>query len=252
MIYNRIDMKKAIVVGATSGIGKEVAIILSERGYRIGVAGRRENLLQELVDNHQNIVAYKIIDITKDGADDELLQFVSELDGIDLYFHSSGIGYQNPHLDAEKELRTVETNVKGFTRMIDAMYEYFSAKGGGHIAVISSIAGTKGLGAAPAYSATKRYQNHYIEALSQLSSMRKNNVKFTDIRPGFVATNLLNDGATYPMKMNCDYAAKRVVNAVLRKKKIAVIDWRYTILVFFWKLIPRCIWTKLKIVTIKD
>ncbi len=245
-------MKKAIVVGATSGIGREVAIILSERGYEIGVFGRRENLLQELVDKHKNIVAYKVIDITDDNAANDLLQFVNEMGGIDLYFHSSGIGYQNPRLDAEKELRTVETNVKGFTRMIDAMYNYFAENGGGHIAVISSIAGTKGLGAAPAYSATKRYQNHYIEALSQLSSMRNSKVKFTDIRPGFVATSLLDDGASYPMKMTCDYAAKRVAKTVLKKKKIAIIDWKYAILVFFWRLIPRCIWTRLKIVSIKD
>jgi len=113
--------------------------------------------------------------------------------------------------------------------------------------VISSIAGTKGLGIAPAYSATKRFQNTYIDALEQLSGMQKLNIRFTDIRPGFVATNLLNDGKNYPMLMQTEKVAKLIVKALNRKKRVAVIDWKYSILVFFWKLIPRCIWKRMNV-----
>lgn len=110
---------------------------------------------------------------------------------MDLFFLSSGIGSQNPDLKPEIELNTARTNVEGFTRMVTAAFNHFKTQGGGHIAVISSIAGTKGLGIAPAYSATKRFQNTYIEALAQLSRMQHLNIHFTDIRPGFVATDLL-------------------------------------------------------------
>ena len=111
-------------------------------------------------------------------------------------------------------------------------------QGKGHIAVISSIAGTKGLGIAPAYSATKRFRNTYIDALEQLSRMHHLHISFTDI-PGFVATGLLNDGKHYPMLMSPKTVAAHIVRAIHRKQRIAVIDWRYRLLVFFWKLIPR-------------
>ena len=100
-------------------------------------------------------------------------------------------GYQNRNLEPEIELNTARTNVEGFIRMVTAAFDYFKKTKKGHIAVISSIAGTKGLGVAPAYSATKRFQNTYIDALAQLARMQHLNIRFTDIRPGFVATDLL-------------------------------------------------------------
>ena len=222
-------------MGATSGIGREVAVLLSQNGYNVAVAGRREELLRQLVAEHDAITQYKVIDINAEDAPHKLNELINSMGGIDLYFHSSGIGYQNPNLDIDKEMRTVETNAMGFARII-----------------ITSIAGTKGLGAAPAYSATKRFQNNYIEALSQLASMKGVDVTFTDIRPGFVATDLLGDNAVYPMKMDKYYVARKVVKAVLRRRKVVIVDWRYAILVFFWRLVPRCIWTKMKIVSKKD
>ena len=116
--------------------------------------------------------------------------------------------------------------------------------------MVSSIAGTKGLGIAPSYSATKRYQSTYMQSLAQLSRMRNDNILFTDIRPGFVDTPLLRS-ANYPMKMQADYVAKKLYKAVLCKKRVAIIDWRYSLLVFFWKLIPTFLWERLKIVKTK-
>lgn len=78
----------------------------------------------------------------------------------------------NAALDATKEMGTLLTNGVGFTRMVGEAYRYFAECGGGHIAVISSIAGTKGLGAAPAYSGTKAFQNVYVQALEQQAHMR--------------------------------------------------------------------------------
>ena len=187
--------KRAIVMGATSGIGKEVAIILAQNGYEVGIAGRRENLLIDTMHSTEGIVDYQVIDLNSDDAPDLLHQLIARLGGIDLYFHSSGIGFQNVDLDSGKETSTTVTNVLGFTRIIDTVFDYFVSIGHGHIAAISSIAGTKGLGAAPAYSASKAYQNTYLEALAQLASIRGVKIGFTDIRPGFVATDLLNDGA---------------------------------------------------------
>ena len=236
-------------MGATSGIGCEVAKLLASKGYQVAIAGRREARLNELQAAVPGIVASKVIDICSDEAPQLLLQLAHEMGGIDLYFHSSGIGFQNLSLNEEKEMSTVETNALGFTRMIGTAFRYFTDKGSGHIAAISSIAGTKGLGAAPAYSATKALQNHYLEALAQLAAIRRLNITITDIRPGFVATDLLNDGEHYPMLMSKTRVAEYAVEAVIKKKSVATIDWRYRILVALWRLVPHRIWRKMRIAT---
>ena len=239
--------KRAVIMGATSGIGYEVARLLLSEGWKLGLAGRREENLRKLQSEFPGQVCIKAIDVKDEDAGNALFSLIDELGGMDMYFHSSGIGHQNANLDADIELNTLETNGTGFTRMVGAAFRYFRDKGKGHIAVISSIAGTKGLGIAPAYSATKRFQNTYIDALEQLASMKKLDIRFTDIRPGFVATNLLNDEKKYPMLMKTDYTARLIVKALNSKKRIAVIDWKYRILVFFWRLIPRCVWKRMSV-----
>ena len=165
---------------------------------------------------------------------------------MDVFLLSSGIGSQNRNLNSDIELSTDQTNTVGFTQMVISAYDYFKKHGSGQLAVISSIAGTKGLGAAPSYSATKRYQNTYIEALDQLAQMEKLPIVFTDIRPGFVKTDLLKNDK-YPMLMSPQYVARKIVKAIERKKRRTVIDWKYAVLVFFWKLIPSFVWRRLPI-----
>ena len=166
---------------------------------------------------------------------------------MDVFLLSAGIGKQNAALQSGIELATAETNVLGFIRMVDTAYAYFREKGGGHLAVISSIAGTKGLGAAPAYSATKRFQNTYIEALAQLARMQRLNIHFTDIRPGFVDTDLLGDDKKYPLLMSPSKVATSIIRAIERREPVCTIDIRYRILVFFWRLIPRFLWERLPV-----
>lgn len=242
-------MKKAIIIGATSGIGQEVAGILVQQGWRIGIAGRREEVLRSMQQANPQQIEIQHLDVTKENAVLHLTELIDRLGGMDLFFLSSGVGYQNRNLEPEIELNTARTNVEGFTRMVDTAFSYFKNNGGGHLAVISSIAGTKGLGVAPAYSATKRFQNTYIDALEQLAHLQKLNIHFTDIRPGFVATDLLNDGKHYPMLMKTDQVGRDIVRALHRKQRVAIIDGRYRILVFFWRMIPRWIWKRLPVKT---
>ena len=241
-------MKKAIIIGASSGMGKEVSKLLLTDGWQIGIGARRMDALDELKQQKPESVVTAAIDVMAEDAARHLEQLIADNGGMDLFFLASGIGKQNPNLDSEIELRTVATNGMGFTRMVDTAFNWFAAHGGkGQIAVISSIAGVKGLGMAPSYSATKAFQNTYIEALSQLANMRHLDICFTDIRPGFVKTDLLNDGKNYPLLMDKTKVAKKIVSAIYNKRSVQIIDWRYRILVFFWQLIPRCIWMKLPI-----
>ena len=237
-------MKRAIIIGASSGMGREVARILLAEGWRIGVAARRTAPLRELEIANPKQVVSADIDVNDEEAPAKLLSLIERLGGIDLYFHAAGVGWQNPQLDLTVELDTVRTNGMGFTRLVDTAFGYMATHGGGHIAVISSIAGTKGLGPAPAYSATKAFQNTYIQALEQLANARRLPIRFTDIRPGFVDTPLLA-GVHYPMLMSSTAVARQIVRAVNRRRHVRVIDWRYRVLVFFWRLIPNVVWRRL-------
>lgn len=242
-------MKRAIIIGATSGIGQEVAKCLLLEGWQIGIAGRRQSALETQQRVAPNQIEIQVLDVTQEDAAEKLNMLIDKMGGMELFLLSSGIGFQNMKLDIEVELNTARTNVEGFTRMVDTAFAYFKKNGGGHLAVISSIAGTKGLGVAPAYSATKRFQNTYIDALEQLAHLQKLNIHFTDIRPGFVATDLLNDGKHYPMLMKADKVGWHIARALKNKRRIVVIDWRYRILVFFWKMIPRWLWKRLPVKT---
>ena len=256
--------KRAIVMGATSGIGQEVAKLLAANGYEVGIAGRREERLVQMAQATPGIVAHRQIDVTKEDAPTELHKLIEELGGMDLYFHSSGIGWENVSLDPDKELKTVETNAMGFVRMVSAAYNWFAeqradeanqrAEGAeqrasskerkARIACITSIARTRGLGAAPAYSATKRMQAHYLECLSQQARMRHLNIGITDIRPGFVATDLIA-GSHFPLQLKAEDVARTIVRAIEQGREVVTIDWRYRLLVAVWQLIPRWLWVRL-------
>ena len=239
--------KTAIIVGASSGIGQEAAKLLLADGWRLGIAARREEPLMEMKAKAPESVEVMTIDVTKLDAGERLRSLIERLGGMDLYFHASGIGKQNRALKEDIELGTMETNAVGFTRMIGAAYRYFAEKGEGHIAAITSIAGTKGLGPAPAYSATKALQATYIQALEQQAHQRGLKICFTDIRPGFVDTALLNDDFPYPMLMRPEKVARDIVRSIYHHRHVRVIDCRYRILTFFWRLIPRWIWRRMKL-----
>lgn len=237
----------AIIIGASSGIGNEVARLLLQRGWHCGIAARRTEPLEQLRSEYPQLTETETIDITSEEAPERLLQLIERLGGMDLYFHASGIGKQNRDLQTDIEMRTVDTNAMGFTRMVDTAFNYLASHGGGHIAAISSIAGTKGLGPAPSYSATKAFQNTYLQALEQLANARRLNIRFTDLRPGFVDTPLLDGDNHFPMMLRPLQVAKEMVESIEQRRHVRVIDWRWRIITALWRLIPRSIWRKLSL-----
>lgn len=240
-------MKNVVIIGASSGMGLEVAKLLIERGCRLGVAARRDDRLQALKNLASDRVVTTTLDVTHEDAPQRLRSLINELGGMDLFFYSSGIGKQNRTLEPEIELNTMNTNAMGFTRMIGEAYRYFAERGHGHIAAITSIAGTKGLGPAPSYSATKAMQNVYLQSLEQQANARGLKISFTDIRPGFVNTDLLKGDFNYPMMLKPEKVARHIVGAILNKRHVVVIDWKYAILTALWRRVPRPIWRHLKL-----
>lgn len=246
--------KRAIIIGATSGLGRQVALMLARQGWIIGAAGRRVEELDALQTESGEDVYTAKMDVTLPDAADILDDLISSVGHPDLLLYASGIGKQNPELNEDIEINTVKTNCEGMVRIVDRFLNHirrntsYYTSNKAQIAVITSVAGTEGMGAAPAYSATKKMQSTYLTALSQFCRMEKIPVDFTDIRPGFVATAILNPDKKYPMLMTVEKAGDYILKALQRRKRVVIFDWKFRVIVCVWRLIPRFLWERLTIV----
>jgi short-subunit dehydrogenase len=238
-------MKRAIIVGASSGIGKELAQILVRDGYRVGITGRRLDLLEEL--NAQNPESYSIssFDIREtESSVVKLEQLTAELGGLDLLIISSGTGDINPNLDFQIETKTIDTNVTGFTCVADWTFNYFLKQGHGHLVAISSIAGIRGSAEAPAYNASKAYQINYLEGLRQKAAKAKRPIYITDIRPGLVDTAMAKGEGLFWV-MPVEKATRQIYKAITKKKRVATVTRRWRIIALLLRLLPRYIYDRI-------
>ena len=239
-------MKRVVIMGASSGMGYGVAEALASRGVKVGLAARHTKSLEELKKKYPEFVEYAKIDITKPAAVGELNDLIEELGGMDIYFHVAGIYDENLYLDPEKDVAIANTNCAGFARMISAAYRYFrNNKKKGQIAAITSVAGTKGIARLAAYSSSKKFGQWYLDAIEQLSNAEKSGITFTDIRPGWVRTPLVDPDREYPMEMSVEYVVPKIIKAIVRKYRVAVVDWRWNIFTGIWRSIPNAVWTRM-------
>ncbi|MDG2341490.1 MAG: SDR family NAD(P)-dependent oxidoreductase, partial [Cytophagales bacterium] len=178
-------MKKAIIIGASSGIGKGISLELLKKKYKIGISARREERLDEIKKISPENVLVKVFDSSKEKNDVLLDYFINKLDGVDLIIYCSGIGILNKELEYDIEKKVNNLNVSGFTQVVTYAYNYFLKKGSGHIVNISSIASEIGNGIAPSYNASKAFQANYLQGLRFKSTKLKLPIFLTDVRPGF-------------------------------------------------------------------
>lgn len=241
-------MKRMVIMGASSGIGLAAARALASRGVHVGLAARRLGPLEELKRLYPENVEIAEIDVNASDAPERLRRLIDRLGGMDIYFHVAGIGYDNPDFTPQREVEILETNSVGFARMVSTAYGWFRERGkGGQIAAVTSVAGTNGIGDLSAYSASKKCAQAYLTALEQLSRSRHDNIAITDIRPGWITTPLLRADKRYPLAMTLDYALPQILQAVVERRRVAYIDWRWGLLVRAWRLIPDCLWTRMHI-----
>jgi short-subunit dehydrogenase len=234
-------MKRAIVVGATSGIGRSLAKLLVENGYQVGITGRRINLLNEIKAENPGNYFIKCFDTTDfQNIPSCLNELTNDLNGLDLLVISSGTGDINILLDFEVEKRTIDTNVSGFTIVADWTFNYFLNQKHGHLVAISSIAGLRGNNQAPSYSATKAYQINYLESLRIKAAKTKLPILITDIRPGFVNTEMAKGEGLFWVAP-VEKAARQIFNAIQNKKKITYVTKRWGMIARLMKLLPNWI-----------
>ena len=237
-------MNRAIIIGATSGIGKELAMLLVRDGFKVGITGRREILLNELHSLYPDQFTKKSFDISSADNSIELSGLVRQLGGLDLLILSSGTGDLNEELDFEIERKTIDTNVIGFTEIIDWSYQYFQEQKYGHIVAISSIAGIKGGRKAPSYNATKAYQINYLEGIRQKAHKQKLSIYVTDIRPGFVDTDMAKGEGKFWVASK-GKAAQQIYSLIKRKKPVGYITKRWKIFALMLKILPTWIHKRL-------
>lgn len=238
-------MKKAIILGASSGIGAELARLLVAYGYYVAITGRREVLLKNISASNPEKIIDSSFDVrdTKD-LESKLEDLKNKLGGCDLFIISAGTGDINEDLNFETEKVIIDTNVSGFTCAADWAFRYFKQQGYGHLAGITSVAGMRGYRGAPGYNASKAYQISYLEGLRQKARKIKLPITVTDLRPGFVNTKMAKGEGQFwvssPRK-----AASQIYGAIKRKKKVAYITKRWQLVGRLLRILPSSIYERM-------
>jgi short-subunit dehydrogenase len=230
--------QKAIVIGASSGIGRELALTLAKNGYQVGLMARRMELLQALQNEIPSKTYIEYLDISlPEDAVARLERIMQEMGDVDLIIINSGIGFLNPELDWQKEKQTLNVNVYGFTVLAGVAFNYFLKRGHGSLVGISSIAALRGGDTAPAYFASKAYMSNYLEGLRKKAFQSKAPITVTDIRPGYVDTEMAKGDKKFWMASSA-IAAKQIYSAIQQRKSVAYITRRWRLIAWIMKVLP--------------
>lgn len=236
--------QKAIIIGATSGIGRELAILYLQAGYQLAITGRRAELLEDLRRQYPDQIVTACFDVRGNDNLRHVQSLIDQLGGLDLLIYNSGTGKISKTLDWEIELPTYETNVKGFIEIVHFTFNFFSAQGHGQIAATSSIASIRGNSLVPAYSASKAFMSVYMESLHMKARRMQLPVVITDIRPGFVRTNMAHGPGLFWVA-SPEKAAKQIFRGIQRKKWRIYITRRWWLIAQLMRWMPDWLYHKI-------
>jgi short-subunit dehydrogenase len=233
-----------VIIGATSGIGKALFEKYARGDNRIGIVGRRANLLDELCQKYPSKTITAKADITNlEEIEQAINALHKELEYIDLAIMCSGTGDINATLEYNVERLTIDTNITGWTFVIDRLYNIFVQQGHGHLVAITSAGGLRGEPMAPAYSASKAYQINYMEALRKKAYKSGNHIHVTDIRPGLVNTAMAKGEGLFWV-MPVEKAASQIITAIRKQMSKAYVTKRWHILAVINKNLPFALYKK--------
>ncbi|MDB6080413.1 MAG: oxidoreductase [Akkermansiaceae bacterium] len=228
---------RAVIIGASSGIGLEIARLHLSQGWRVAVAARRESLLRELFSASVPAGCIAALDVTAENGPQILEKLVAELGGADRIYFVSGTGELNAGLEWEPERATLAVNVTGFARLAVAAMGIFERQRAGHLIGISSIAALRAFGEAPAYGASKAFMSRYLQGLRLRARASGLPVYVTDVRPGFVATAMMKADKPFWVA-SAEKAAGQIVAAADRRAKIVYVTRRWALIGWLLKALP--------------
>lgn len=237
--------KSAIIVGASSGIGKALSLELSQAGYTLGLCARRLTLLNEIKKSISSNTYIQQMDVTdKAQVEKGILSLIDQMGRVDLVVICAGTGHINPDLDTGLSLDTVNTNVSGFTTIANSAFRYFQNSGAGHLAAITSVAALRGSADAPSYNASKAYMSNYLDGLRLKASKNNLDITVTEIRPGFVDTDMAKGEGLFwvssPQK-----AAAQIFKAIKDKKSYAYVTKRWRLVAWILRILPDMLYKKI-------
>ena len=235
----------ALIIGASSGIGLAICRQLATQDYRLGIAARRRNLLEDAAAAAPQICCVQDIDLSQ--PDEALAAFESMLQAlapVDFIYLNAGTGHINHDLAWKPEEDTIRVNVLGFTALATRALSFFLAQGHGHLVGITSVAAVRGAPSAPAYGATKAYESHYLDALRIKGRQSGKPIFVTEIRPGFVDTAMMKADKPFWVATP-ELAARQIVSAVAARKSLAYVMRRWRLIAWLLKILPEAIYARL-------
>ena len=239
-IENPLNLRpRAVIVGASSGIGEALARKLAKEGYQVALLARRKDLLDKICEEiNQSAGEVQATAYQHDVTDYEAVpalfrQILQEMQTIDVFVYNSGMMYTvgMDEYDFEKDLPTLEVNLLGGIAWLGQAATLFDRMGKGHLVGISSVAGDRGRVANPPYHAAKAGLNTYLEALR--NRLSKKGVHVLTVKPGYVQTDLLPKADTPFPAATPENTAEAIFSAIRRGKQVLYTPWwwRYILLV---------------------
>lgn len=228
----------AIIVGASSGIGLEIARACNARGLRLGLAARRGALLSAHAAELAHVAAVQPLDLSEPEAAcvalDELFRVLAP---VEFVYLCSGTGHNNPHLDWAPEDETIRVNAHGFAAIAGRALRHFVAQGHGHLVGITSVAAVRGSAMAPAYAASKAFASNYLEGLRHRALRSGQPIYVTEVRPGFVATAMMKADRPFWVTSPA-VAAARIIQAAENRRKLVYVTPRWRLVAWLLRLAP--------------
>jgi short-subunit dehydrogenase len=237
-------MKSAIIIGASSGIGRALAVELSAGGYRVGVVARRTELLVQLQNELKADCLVKTADVSNpESAMPLVRELIAELGDVELFIVNAGTGFVNETLAWLPESETIAVNVLGFAAMVNVAVAHLEARGSGHLVGISSLAALRGSRAAPAYAASKAFVSNYLDGMRHRFGKLKLPIFVTDVQPGFVDTPMA--GGNRFWISSPEKAARQILAAIRSRRKLVYITRRWRLIAWLMRIVPDRIYSRI-------
>ncbi|WP_428659361.1 SDR family NAD(P)-dependent oxidoreductase [Runella sp.] len=230
-------MQKIVITGATSGIGRALALEFSKRGYAVGIAGRRTERLIEIQQQLPHCV-YETIDVTDANAGLEgLKRLVKKLGGMDALIINAGVGTLDP--DFEETDTIISVNVRAFAHQSQWALAYFKENRlAGRIVGISSVATHIATAGSELYSASKAFVTRYWQGLRQAAALTGLGISVTEIRPGYVKSEMTAGQKGMFWLSPTEKAAQQIANATERRARVAYITKRWRLIGALLSILP--------------
>ena len=235
------------ITGASSGIGKALAIKFAKKGWKVAISARRENLLNEIAKTYNDIFPYPL-DVTDSNKCELVFNSIKEkFKNVDISVFSTGIHdpKSEKSLDLNKVRQIMEVNFFGTINSVNAVYKYHKERKSGQISIVSSVAGYRGLPAGGAYCASKSALTSFTESLN--FDMKRKNVRVSLISPGFIKTPM-TDQNDFPMPMikTPEFAAEEIYNGLVKKNAFEIhFPKSFTFIMKILQILPNWIYFKL-------